>query len=51
MLSQSQTPSPLDNPFAAAEADVEWSDEEVLLPKRRKTPYKPPDIRTAPRGT
>ncbi|KAL5417632.1 hypothetical protein PMIN06_005176 [Paraphaeosphaeria minitans] len=49
MLSQNH--SPLDNPFAAAEADVEWSDEEILLPKRRKTPYKPPEIRVAPRVT
>jgi hypothetical protein len=47
----SQGPSPLANPFAATEADVEWSDEEVLLPKRRKTPYKPLEIRVAPRVT
>ncbi|KAL1608354.1 hypothetical protein SLS60_003295 [Paraconiothyrium brasiliense] len=40
--------SPRDNPFAAAEADVEWSDEEVLLPKRRKTLYIPPEIKVAP---
>ncbi|KAF2446276.1 hypothetical protein P171DRAFT_357126 [Karstenula rhodostoma CBS 690.94] len=43
MLSQEPSPQDNNNPFAAAaEADVEWSDEEVLLPKRRKTPYKPP---------
>jgi len=36
----------MENPFAA-EADVEWSDEEVLLPKKRKTPYIP-QVRITP---
>lgn len=48
MLSQDRRGG-LENPFAAADADVEWSDEEVLLPKRRKTPYMPPDVKVAPR--
>ncbi|KAJ4302845.1 hypothetical protein N0V90_001736 [Kalmusia sp. IMI 367209] len=39
----------MENPFAAAEADVEWSDEEVLLPKRKKMPYIPPEIKITPR--
>ncbi|KAF1971880.1 hypothetical protein BU23DRAFT_393165, partial [Bimuria novae-zelandiae CBS 107.79] len=49
MLAQVRDHSPMENPFAVADADVEWSDEEVLLPKRRKTPYIPPEIKITPR--
>ncbi|KAF1948728.1 hypothetical protein CC80DRAFT_498022 [Byssothecium circinans] len=42
--SSSSPPREMDNPYA--EADAEWSDEEVLLPKnRRKTQYVPPQIK------
>lgn len=47
-----QNPSPAGNPFVGVDADVEWSDEEELLPKRAKkrdTPYMPPEIKLTPR--
>ncbi|KAF2253846.1 hypothetical protein BU26DRAFT_230716 [Trematosphaeria pertusa] len=37
------SPSPMENPFI--DADAEWSDEEVLIPKnRRKMHYVPPTV-------
>jgi hypothetical protein len=43
----------MDTPYPDhPEADVEWSDEEVLLPRgKRKTQYVPPQIRVTSRST
>ena len=51
MLHRDPPSSAPDNPFVAPDADGDWSDEEVLLPRRdpHKMPYAPPKIKVSPR--